>query len=381
MRNYIKIAILFFKKSFFILIITALLLEICSFFYIRYAETNVPLPTYSFINAGSKFWTYCSPHFGVWHEAGSKYLHNKSCFAVLYTANHWGMRDKERTLEKATAKRAVLLGDSFIEGWGNEVQERLSDRLEQRTGQEVLNFGTAGGFGTIQEWLQYKHLVKNFDHDVVMLGILPHNDFQDNSYEHGLTKHTIYKPFLVGEYPDYRLVYYKEQMPDERQAFPILKSFDFTLREWSSLYRLVRYLDSFRFRDSSLVPRWLAEQEDRPDRFQSKYYEFTEEEWNIMKYSLERLREECAGRQLIVFTIPSHQDFLRFDGTSAPLSEKLGKLSGVLDFTYVDLLPAMHARGFDARDIFFECDDHWSPEGNRIAADILEPYLRKAMED
>jgi hypothetical protein len=170
-------------------------------------------------------------------------------------------------------------------------------------------------------------------------------------------------------------------MPDERQAFPILKSFDFTLREWSSFYRLIRYLDSFRFRDSSLVPRWLAEQEDRPERFQSKYYEFTEEEWNIMKYSLERLREECGERQLIVFTIPSHQDFLRFDGTPAPLSEKLGKLSGVLDFNYVDLLPAMQARGFDARDIFFECDDHWSPEGNRIAADILEPYLRKAMED
>jgi hypothetical protein len=289
------------------------------------------------------------------------------------------MRDKERTLEKATAKRAVLLGDSFIEGWGNEAEDRLSDRLEQRTGQEVLNFGTAGGFGTIQEWLQYKHLVKNFDHDVVMLGILPHNDFQDNSYEHGLTKHTIYKPFLVGEYPDYRLVYYKEQMPDERQTFPILKSFDFTLREWSSLYRLVRYLDSFRLRDSSLIPRWLAEQEDRPDRFQSKYYEFTEEEWNIMKYSLEGLRKECVGRQLIIFTIPSHQDFLKFDGTTPPLSEKLRKLSNTLDFTYVDLLPAMHSSGFEARDLFFDCDDHWSPIGNRVATDILEPYVSKSL--
>ncbi|MBU4523981.1 MAG: SGNH/GDSL hydrolase family protein [Desulfomicrobium sp.] len=379
MKKYIKKFLLISQNAFFVLLITAFMLELCSFLYIRYADTNVPLPTYSFINAGSNFWTYCSPHFGVWHEAGSSYLHHKSCFAVFYTANRWGMRDKERTLEKATAKRAVLLGDSFIEGWGNEAEDRLSDRLEQRTGQEVLNFGTAGGFGTIQEWLQYKHLVKNFDHDVVMLGILPHNDFQDNSYEHGLTKQTIYKPFLVGEYPDYRLVYYKEQMPDERQAFPILKSFDFTLREWSSLYRLVRYLHSFRLRDSSLIPRWLAEQEDRPDGFQSKYYEFTEEEWNIMKYSLERLREECSDRRLIIFTIPSHQDFLRFDGTVAPLTEKLARLSEALDFTYVDLLPAMHSSGFGARDLFFECDDHWSPAGNRVAADILEPYVRNAL--
>ena len=44
------------------------------------------------------------------------------------------------------------------------------------------------------------------------------------------------------------------------------------------------------------------------------------------------------------------------------------------------MLEEMAARRLSAEDVFFVCDDHWSPEGNRIAADILKPYALKAFE-
>ncbi|MDE8731362.1 hypothetical protein PZH39_16930, partial [Desulfovibrio desulfuricans] len=40
-------------------------------------------------------------------------------------SNAFGMRDKERTKD-ADQPRVVILGDSFIEGWGNRSEDRCS---------------------------------------------------------------------------------------------------------------------------------------------------------------------------------------------------------------------------------------------------------------
>ena len=58
-----------------------------------------------------------------------------------YQANSLGMRDRERTRENTSGKpRAVVMGDSFVEGWGNEIGDRLTDHLETDFDREFLNF-------------------------------------------------------------------------------------------------------------------------------------------------------------------------------------------------------------------------------------------------
>ncbi len=369
----------FVKPVMIFLGILIVLLESASWVYIRFINQDVPLPTYSFVNAGSKFWVNIDEHFGVWHMPGSRYLHNKACFTVEYTANSMGMRDKERTL-KSNATRVVVLGDSFIEGWGNELQDRLSDRLEAATGHEVLNFGTSGGFGTTQEWLQYKYLVTKFQHDVVLLGILPLNDFDDSSYAYAVRSNdNSRRPYLTGTYPGYTLTYYKNEPPAHTGTTKILKSFDFTLREWSSLYHVVRYLTSFRMRDFKLVPRWVEEYETVSDVAPSAYYDYKPADWDIMRYSLEQIAKESRGRQLIVFTIPAPPAFARYDGTPPPLSRALAELAAKNGFTYVDLLEKMAARNITAEDVCFVCDDHWNAHGNELVTGILLPYVTEAL--
>ena len=358
------------------LIVFIVLLEAASYVYIRFVNQNIPLPTYSFVNAGSKFWKFIDPHFGVWHSPNSEYLHNKSCFVVQYSANSHGMRDVERTL-KSAEPRTVILGDSFIEGWGNELDERLSGLLETRLDSEVLNFGTSGGFGTIQQWQQYTHMVSRFDHDVVMLGVLPYNDFKDNDLETGM-RNGEYRPFLKGQYPNYEQEYAADELPDPNRPMPLLKSFDFTLREWSSFYRVMRYLGSYRIQGMQLVPRW-QEEYDRGGAG-SRYYNHTPEEWDVMRYSLERLAEAAKGKQLIVFTIPALPDFAEYDGQEPPLSRSIREVAQEKGFAYVDLLEEFHQKGLTPYEVFFVCDNHWSPEGNAAAAAALAPHVEAALQ-
>lgn len=367
------------KKLLFFFVILLAMLETASYFYIKDINTNIQLPSYSFVNVNSKFWTFSDAHFGVWHHPSSSYLHKKPCFTAHYTANAEGMRDRERSVA-SDRPRVVLLGDSFIEGWGNRAEDRLSNLLEASLGKEVLNFGTAGGFGTIQEWLQYKYLVKQFRHDVVMVGILPRNDFEDNSLDFYYTQATDdYRPFLVGDYPHYKLFYPIKNLPHPTRFQAFCKSVKLTLMEWSCLYRVAIYLHDFKIEHMKLVPRWAPDDSSDPSGA-SMYYSVPDKEWNIMRYALEQLIAEAGSRKVILFTIPAYQDFEHYDGTVPPLDRKFEDLARRTGATYVDLMPAMAARGVRFPDLYFSCDKHWNAYGNAVAADILEPYVREALQ-
>lgn len=377
------IAIKKLLKNFGIFLISFIVfIEIGCLFYIRYINQSIPLPTYRIVDANNKFWGNLNEYFGSWHEPNSTYLHNKSCFVVEYRANSLGMRDYERTKKNTKDRpRAVVLGDSFMEGWGNDIGERVTDHLEMEFGREFLNFASSGYFGTIQQWMQYKHMITEFDHDVVLVGILPHNDFQDNHISRSKTNKR--RPYLRGTYPNYELFYSQDKLLVRNRGPQYLKSFDFTLREWSSFYRVMRYMGSYRIRDFELKPRWIADHNDHADSIRSAYYDFKPEDWNIVRYCLERIAEEVGDKPMVVFSIATHSDFEereKQNGRTAPLTEKFRALSKELGFIYCDLLEEMADRHYNAEDVFFVCDDHWSPTGNEIAAQLLKPYVAEAFK-
>src|SRR5258708_2724871 len=123
--------------------------------------------------------------------------HQGGCFSVQYTTNSYGARDVERSLH-FSKPRTVVLGDSMIEGLGLADQDRLTNILEKDTGREYLNFGTSGDFGPLQYALLYKTLAAKFDHDTVVVGLLPDNDFHDMSPEWGKVHHADrYRPYFA----------------------------------------------------------------------------------------------------------------------------------------------------------------------------------------
>jgi hypothetical protein len=73
---------------------------------------------------GSSFWDGSHTIFGVWHREDAETRHRSACFDVAYKTNAVGARDRERAV-RTQERRIVVLGDSFAEGWGVHLPERI----------------------------------------------------------------------------------------------------------------------------------------------------------------------------------------------------------------------------------------------------------------
>lgn len=360
---------------------------------------SINTPTYSLsLDEGHEFsrpWTVdINEHFGVWHPPNTTSQHVKACFDVTYESNSYGARDSEQ-LKNSYKNQIVMLGDSFIEGFGVEQSKRLSDLLEVKTGIPHLNFGTSGDFGPTQYFLLYKSLAKNFTHSAIVIGILPINDFADDNYLFGEKIHQErYRPYWVGEYPDYKLVYFQEDLASSRYTVAeferILKQNEMEIKakqeKWDeqglTVDKLKTFLRRFSYAYNALVDlkNKLTQTHNngrtnnfiyRTDNY-SGYYDFTNAEFVRLKYSLEKIVQEAHGKPVYVFTIPVKNDFLRYgENNDPPLSKELHKLCNQIGIEYVDLLPLMYTHTSDHDDYFFSCDGHWNEFGNQIAFEIL----------
>lgn len=351
------------------LIITLVLLEIISAIIIETGMINARKPPYSMQHSTQSFWRDINEHFGVWHPSNIKFRHIMNCYDLIYTSNSYGARDIERPYRSA-APRAVFLGDSFIEGMGSKREDRLSELLEKKSGIAHLNFGTSGNFGPVQEYLLYKYLAKNFDHDIILLGILPDNDFTNmdpNIYGKR------YIPYWEGSYPDYQLKYSVDSIevsPWSGKNLDKKGLWQYFLLNFTYTRNAYNYLGAMfdRWKVSKSITR------ENPKNT-SPFADYEEEEFNKMRYSYEQIIEEAAGKKILFFTIPRLRDLLWYcrNGTS-PLGEALSDwASQYPNVFFLDLLPLTVERvPVEAwNELFISCDGHWSEQGHHFAAALI----------
>src|SRR5215831_5847477 len=337
-------------------LIFAVLAELCSVLYINLTNWPSSKPTYH-VNYNS-FWGDINPDFGVWHRPNGHFYHQGGCFSVQYTTNSYGARDVERSLH-STQPRTVVLGDSFVEGLGVADQYRLTNILEKETGREYLNFGTGGDFGPLQYALLYKTLAAKFDHNLVLVGVLPDNDFRDMDLAWGKTHHQgRYRAYYAD---DFSIVYSGKWDPNAGEGF------------WDRVEAVLRaYLASYhvgQFLYSSLYWRTLPPY--------SGYNDFNDVDIARLMHALADIRATADAHhaRMVVILIPTYTDFHRFQQSQAnrlgPAVAKWGFEEGV---PVKDLLPEMAARaGANYPPYFLSCDGHWTPKGAKTAAEILEP--------
>jgi hypothetical protein len=263
------------------------------------------------------------------------------------------MRDREVPL-RSPSKRVVVLGDSFVEGWGVAYGRRFTEILESTTKVEHMNFGTAGGFGSTQAYLPYKTLASRFDHTAVVLSILPANDFLDDEpRDERLRAGQPRRPFLLGTYPDYRLTYPENGPPRSLTITDVFAAF-------SATYRTIDHVATM----------WRSMQRGVPKDIASYYRDYTPEQFGRLRYAIEQIAKIAQPRPFLVFTIPRHADYFRLkDEKDVPkLRTEITDLAKQVGFTYVDLLSDP---GPNWRELFFGCDSHWSPTGHEAAAKAL----------
>jgi hypothetical protein len=342
----------------FSLALTFVLLEISLAVLCAAGRLPIQRPTYCLGNVWSRFWSDINPVFGVWHAPHSVYKHVSPCFRVTYRANAHGMRDRERDLPAHGRRRVVVLGDSFVEGWGVATEDRLSDRLELATGREHLNFGTSGSFGPTQEYLLYKTLARRFEHDALIVALLPDNDFLDDDYDYGLQMHQgRVRPYFVGQGPDYRIAY----LPKGKDAL-LARLAENALRQFTYTGNLIKYMKSMKRHHASTVA---------PDY--AGYFDFTPAQWARLEKVLTELRREAGNRPILVLTIPCDTDFRRCSTAGEPpLPGKMREVCATLGMQYLDLLPVIRAAEGGWESCYLACDRHWNAQGNAVVAKAVE---------
>jgi hypothetical protein len=310
------------------------------------------------------FWTVENPHFGVWHAPNAKHVHVTACYALTYKSNSYGARDREHPVD-SDKSRTIVLGDSFVEGFGLATDDRLTERLEAETGVSYLNFGSSGGFGPTQYLQVYRNLAKSFSHDQVIIGLLPDNDFLDNDPAHArIHNDKNYKPVFVKDGDSYTLkILNKDALgtaeKDKRRALRTgLRNF---LRNFTFSAHAIDY-----FKAMSNI--WFSESDINANsaRRYSGFYDAKPEQIRRVAFALKTLASEAAPRPVRILLIPRLSDIHAFQQYGAsPLASTFSDIAEVLD-----LLPIFAAHP-DPESLFNECDGHWSAEGVKIAVDQL----------
>ena len=352
------------------MIISFLILELVLAVYIRVAEIKIELPTYTFENT-QNFWFDLDKNFGTRHLPNDTYRQKKYCFDVVYETNDEGFRDVNRSL-LSTESRVVALGDSFTEGIGVNIEDRLTNQLQSKTEIPHLNFGLAGNFGPIQYMILYNTLASAYTHDAILVGILPANDFIDDDYDIALkVSGNRYKPFLRGTYPNYDVVYHvdtitKSKARPRQQSWKgkILKNFTHSY----NMYRYLRVMQSIKaipddeLLDASQVP---------------SYFNYTQKQLNVMRFSIEKIKEMAGEKLVMVYTIPIEKEILAYrQHRNNPLAADLKSICDNIGVEYLDLLPKTDVfSNEEIKNLFLSCDGHWSAMGNDFATKHIKSYF------
>lgn len=261
----------------------------------------------------------------------------------------------------------------MTEGYGVTREERMTNVLEANSGIEHLNFGTGGTFSPLQYELLYKHLAGKFEHDRVLIGILPYNDFSDGAYENAKTKFNArYRPYYVRSGDEFEIVYHQPTLAAAQQVQTrgrLGKTLTATARKFSATYHVLGWLKHMR------VYRQIRSEEERTA---SHFFDFDEEEFQIMAKSVENIAKAAGQeRSTTVVLLPTYLDLSRDEQEQeSPLGARFATWSSDFDVHVIDLLPLMwRAAEGDFAKFYRVCDSHFNALGNKVAAELIYEAL------
>jgi SGNH hydrolase-like domain, acetyltransferase AlgX len=368
------------RKTLFVLLWTVVLVEVFSFLASR---TNLlpihdtPEAYWSHPASVGTDWRTQKDSWGVWHKPNVTDRHTSSCFDVVYRTNSFGARDAEFSRSKADARsRYILLGDSFAEGLGVDIEHTTQHYLEQLLGIDVYNFGVAGFVGPLNAYVLYRDLASTFEHDGVIVYFLPANDFTDSDYE--LWKEvapTWLRPYYRKRPGgDFEIFYPDTAKPSDEfvirtpaptSLFGLLRKYTWTSNTLRSIKLLV---EERLLRRNPLVVQ---------DASYSGYFSATPEQQEAAVYFIEKLVQAAAQRKVIVLIIPDQADMKRIrSGEGYATQPWYQGLSAVGQrHSNVDIIDLAEHMPADYNKDFLTCDHHWSEAGHRLAAQVLAERL------
>lgn len=273
-------------------------------------------------------------------------------------------------------KRIAIVGDSFLEGYMVNSADRWSSLLERKTRLEHLNFAVNGS-NPVHYYLMYKGVAKVFEADVVIVGILPANDFEilDERIAYTRIEFPQYTPYWQGNYPHYQLRYSLANVtqsilyrsPSQASVLNVIDSLYATLPSidkvkadvvaHSSLFRLISEFHAKKYRKGQ----------------STRFEDFDEEGWRYVSYSLTKLVEEAKGKTVLILSIPTLSDLMALrNGRINRIDPLLASFCCQNGVQFIPLASCFLAYpGGNLEELYVPCDGHFSVKGERFMANLL----------
>lgn len=337
------------------------------------------------------------PHLG-WSLSPGRVLHSVDDVRELdYTirVNSLGMRDREIERGKPEGvRRVAFLGDSFAFGIGVEQDRRLSDVVGRALGEdfEVINAAVCG-WGTDQELIHYRRVVRDLHPDIVVLTMCVSNDVLNNMLDHVYLGGTPKPRFVLRD--SLELVDGVIEPPEVALRHRIRN----TVRRSRFLLFVKRRLDQLIDHPTGVAPVDPGNSGYRPvDRlshshysiFERDYDEDFERAWLVTEELIRELDRECRrdGADLLVLAFPLQievDDAWRervlaeagIDPASLDLErpfERLERLCRGIGVPFIH--PLREFRSASHRPLYFEKDTHPNAYGHGIAAAAVLDVMR-----
>ncbi len=354
--------------------------------------------------------------------------YTSSEFTVVESINSKGIRGMEYQYEKADNEyRILVLGDSFAEGQGVEFHQLFSEILKAEMNRsnagkhiEVINAGTAG-YSTDQELLFYQTEGRKYQPDLIILAFFDNDVWFNNQpvmwcgYKplfQRTTGNMLRLTNVPPPKPGMRDHSAQEAMTAEPKGWDPIDSVKGWLGKRSYLYALIRdrvkktaRLQRVAIRLGLIrAPTGIAEQTEIipvPDEFriyQKKPSEAVEAAWTITEALIRSLKEEAGttDSNLLIFYIPQMATVHRenwnvikkqFDVSDEDwdLEQVETRLLNICVKHGIDCMATVSAFKTKAaalrrenQRLYYRMNQHWNPEGHRLAGELLTDHILNA---
>lgn len=297
--------------------------------------------------------------------------------------NKLGFRDDEVSIYKpSNVKRVVLLGDSYAFGMGvskednfPEVLERMLNDWDEYYRWEVINLGSIG-YTTDNNYLILKEKGLMLQPDIILTELFTGNDITEmRRHEWTLDENeNLIKIIDIKHYVDE-----ENRLRYRGSEEPVSYLWNFLYTRWQILGNKIGVYGHPNNGPTLTWPAYLEPDHEFGDPNLPEY-------WLKVELMLSAIKREAdgIGAKMKVFAIPmdvqtnkkywNKYSEMHFDDDAYLQSRpqtRLNRSLKLLGIEFIDLLPKFREAPDDAWYYWEELDPHWTPEGNKAAAEIL----------
>ncbi len=330
------------------------------------------------------------PEYGHFHARNASVWLRTSEFVTELRTNQHGHRGPELASVKPSGiGRILALGDSFVEGRQVRESETATGVLERALGGEpgtcqVLNAGVAG-WGTGEELVYLRREGLGLQPDLVLVFFYVGNDLGNN-----VRRTSGQAPRHRG--PPFRI---------DREGRLVQLEFEPVQGPPAYLLGLRQHSRAYSFLETGVFAKLTEEADDdgddyRPEAGKLDLYAVREsserrQAWRVTEALIAAIRDDAraARAEMALVAIPAaYQVYPKEWSKVAPRgrnaerwepdvpNRQLAEIAARLGVPYLDLLPIFRAESEGSgAPLYFQKNAHWTPLGNRVAAEHVATFL------